>query len=49
MFQRSLVGSDTQLNRRSYYEASVNRPEPCPALEGAVQADVVWWARALRA
>ena len=41
MFQRSLVGSDTQLNRRSYYEASVNRPEPCPALEGAVQADVV--------
>ena len=41
MFQRSLVGSDTQLNRRSYYEASVTRPEPCPALMGAVQADVV--------
>ena len=41
MFQRSLLGSDTQLNRRSYYEASVTRPEPCPALEGAVQADVV--------
>lgn len=41
MFQRSLVGSDTQLNRRSYYEASVTRPEPCPALDGTVQADVV--------
>ncbi|WP_439112386.1 NAD(P)/FAD-dependent oxidoreductase [Hydrogenophaga sp.] len=41
MFQRSLVGSDTQLNRRSYYEASVTRPEACPALDGAVQADVV--------
>jgi gamma-glutamylputrescine oxidase len=41
MFQRSLVGSDTQLNRRSYYEASVTRPEPYPALTGAVQADVV--------
>jgi gamma-glutamylputrescine oxidase len=41
MFQRSLVGSDTQLNQKSYYEASVNRPEACPALEGAVQADVV--------
>lgn len=41
MFQRSLLGSDTQLNRRSYYEASVTRPEPCPALDGAVQADVV--------
>ena len=41
MFQRSLVGSDTQLNQKSYYEASVTRPEPCPALEGAVQADVV--------
>jgi len=41
MFQRSLVGSDTQLNQLSYYEASVNRPRPAPPLQGAVQADVV--------
>jgi gamma-glutamylputrescine oxidase len=37
----SLIGSDTQLNQKSYYEASVIRPERCAALEGAVQADVV--------
>ncbi len=41
MFRRSLVGSDTQLNQLSYYEASVNRPRPAPPLQGAVQADVV--------
>jgi gamma-glutamylputrescine oxidase len=41
MFQRSLVASDTQLNQKSYYEASATRPDACPALEGAVQADVV--------
>ena len=41
MFQRSLVGSDTQLNQTSYYEASVQRPAPCPPLQGSVQADVV--------
>ncbi|MCB4362837.1 FAD-binding oxidoreductase [Hydrogenophaga taeniospiralis] len=41
MFARSLLGSDTQLNQTSYYEASVQRPEPCPPLQGAVVADVV--------
>ncbi|UJW80395.1 NAD(P)/FAD-dependent oxidoreductase [Hydrogenophaga sp. SL48] len=41
MFQRSLIGSDTQLNQTSYYEASVQRPAPCPPLQGSVQADVV--------
>ena len=41
MFRRSLVGSDTQLNQLSYYEASVNRPRPAPPLQGALQADVV--------
>lgn len=41
MFTRSLLNSDTQLNQTSYYEASVKRPEPCPPLEGVVQADVV--------
>jgi len=41
MFTRSLLDSDTQLNQTSYYEASVMRPEPCPPLQGVVQADVV--------
>ncbi len=41
MFTRSLLNSDTQLNQQSYYEASVQRPLPCPPLQGAVQADVV--------
>ncbi|MEY4979262.1 MAG: hypothetical protein RLZZ352_1532 [Pseudomonadota bacterium] len=41
MFQRSLVASDTQLNQKSYYEASAQRPDVCPALAGAVQADVL--------
>lgn len=39
--QRSLLGSDTQLNQKSYYEASVQRPAPCPPLQGSEQADVV--------
>jgi len=41
MFTRSLLNSDTQLNQSSYYEASVQRPAPCPPLQGTVQADVV--------
>jgi gamma-glutamylputrescine oxidase len=41
MFARSLIGSDTQLNQTSYYEASVQRPAASPSLEGAVVADVV--------
>lgn len=41
MFTRSLTGSDTQLNQKSYYEASVVRPLACAPLDGAVEADVV--------
>lgn len=37
----SLIGSDTQLNRRSYYEASVQRPSAHPPLQGAQTADVL--------
>ena len=37
----SLIGSDTQLNQRSYYEASVTRDPLLPALQGDVDADVV--------
>ncbi len=35
------MGSDTQLNQRSYYEASVDRGAGLPALQGQVGADVV--------
>lgn len=41
MFARSLLNSDTQLNQRSYYEASVQRPPARPPLQGSVQADVL--------
>ncbi|MDP3835386.1 MAG: FAD-binding oxidoreductase, partial [Hydrogenophaga sp.] len=41
MFARSLIGSDTQLNQKSYYEASVQRPEALPPLQEALQADAV--------
>jgi len=37
----SLLRSDTQLNQRSYYEASVQRAPVLPALQGTVRADVV--------
>jgi gamma-glutamylputrescine oxidase len=37
----SLLGSDTQLNQTSYYEASVQRPPACALLQEALQADVV--------
>lgn len=37
----SLIGSDTQLNQRSYYEASVERGAALPVLQGQVGADVV--------
>lgn len=36
----SLIGSDTQLNQRSYYEASVERGAALPALQGQVDVDV---------
>jgi gamma-glutamylputrescine oxidase len=41
MWRRSLLGSDTQLNQQSYYEASVTRPPAAAPLQGPVQADVV--------
>jgi gamma-glutamylputrescine oxidase len=41
VFARSLVGSDTQLNQKSYYEASVHRPEPLPSLTESLEADAV--------
>lgn len=37
----SLIGSDTQLNQRSYYEASVERGPVLPALQGQVGVDVL--------
>lgn len=37
----SLLQSDTQLNRHSYYEASVNRPPALESLVGALDTDVV--------
>lgn len=36
-----LLQSDTQLNQKSYYEASVQRDPPAPALQDALSADVV--------
>jgi gamma-glutamylputrescine oxidase len=36
-----LIDSDTQLNRRSYYEASVLRPPPLAPLQGDQVADVL--------
>jgi len=36
-----LLTSDTQLNQKSYYEASVQRPAREPALQGALDCDVV--------
>jgi len=36
-----LIDSDTQLNRRSYYEASVTRPPLLPTLQGEQTADVL--------
>lgn len=41
MLHKSLVASDTQLNQKSYYEASVQRGVPDPVLRGAETADVV--------
>lgn len=41
MFKTSLLRSDTLLNQISYYEASVVRDAPQPALDQTVQADVV--------
>lgn len=37
----SLLQSDTQLNRHSYYEASVRRPPACAPLQGDITVDVV--------
>ena len=39
MFHRSLLDSDTSLNQKSYYEASVQRPAPCAPLEGLKNPD----------
>jgi len=41
MFKPDLLKSDTQLNQKSYYEASVSRPAPLPPLQGASEADVL--------
>lgn len=41
MFKPSLIASDTQLNQKSYYEASVTRGPVLPSLEGTLQADVL--------
>ena len=40
-WRSSILGSDTQLNQSSYYEASVARPALQAPLHGAMQADVV--------
>ncbi|MCU0932240.1 MAG: FAD-binding oxidoreductase [Serpentinimonas sp.] len=40
MFKTSLLQSDTQLNQRSYYEASVQRPPAQAPLQGALRVDV---------
>jgi gamma-glutamylputrescine oxidase len=37
----NLIGSDTQLNQKSYYEASVQRPDALPPLEDTLEADAV--------
>ena len=37
----SLIGSDTQLNQKSYYEASVQRPAALPALQETLDVDAV--------
>ncbi len=37
----SIIESDTQLNRNSYYEFSVTRTQATPALQGSVGADVL--------
>lgn len=41
MWSRSLADSDTQLNRLSYYEASVQRPSAMAPLQEDLQADVL--------
>ncbi|MFN3738655.1 NAD(P)/FAD-dependent oxidoreductase [Hydrogenophaga sp.] len=41
MAGRSLIGSDTQLNRQSYYEASVQRGAGRPGLQGELVVDAL--------
>lgn len=41
LWNTSILGSDTQLNQNSYYEASVQRPPVQAPLRGDLQADVV--------
>ena len=41
LWSRSILASDTQLNQRSYYEASVTRPSVEVPLQGESQADVL--------
>jgi hypothetical protein len=45
----SLIGSDTQLNQRSYYEASVQRPPVHPPLQARTRPMCWWSVAALRA
>jgi gamma-glutamylputrescine oxidase len=40
-WNRSLIGSDTQLNQRSYYEASVERGPVLAPLQGSLVVDAV--------
>jgi gamma-glutamylputrescine oxidase len=40
MFASTLLHREIRLTQNSYYEASVTRPAPSPALAGRVQADV---------
>jgi gamma-glutamylputrescine oxidase len=41
LWKSSILGSDTQLNQGSYYEASVQRPTGFAPLQGDVEADVL--------
>ncbi|MGC4367259.1 NAD(P)/FAD-dependent oxidoreductase [Hydrogenophaga sp. R2] len=41
MWRASLIGSDTQLNQASYYEASVQRPPLQDPLDASLQVDVL--------
>ena len=41
LWTSSILGSDTQLNQGSYYEASVQRPTGVAPLQGGVEADVL--------
>lgn len=44
-----LLNSDTQLNQKSYYEASVTRPPVEPLLQGAVMRQCLFCRRCHKA